>query len=196
MITIGTLPLTLALTVLFISPLVIAIFPLLYLIVVLFGPVLSMPAIVCCRRQMLMPTLVTSIWLFCLHPPLCLRGLSTASSWLGIPIFGSDFWDSWIPILFPIPDVLSEIYFWNSDFWKVRKSKFWFAKLWIPVICRRRNSLHLIIANLYWFQSMYNNSILMVHKLATPLQHQTAELVQNHIISHYHSCIRATIPGQ
>ncbi len=67
-------------------------------------------------------------------------------------------------------------FFWHSNVWTVRKLKFRFAKFGILVICLRRNSLCLIIANLYWHQSMYNNSILMVHKLAAPLQHQTADL--------------------
>ncbi len=76
--------------------------------------------------------------------------------------------------------------FWNSDVWRDRKSEFWFAIFGIPVISLRRNSVHLILANLYWLQSMYNDLILIVHKLVAPLQHQTAD--QHHVISWHHQC--------
>ncbi len=64
----------------------------------------------------------------------------------------------------------------KSDVLRVRKLQFRFAIFRIPVICLRRNSLCLIVANFYWLQSMYNDLILMVHKLTAPLQHQTADL--------------------
>ncbi len=35
----------------------------------------------------------------------------------------------------------------------------------------------------------------MVHKLATPLQHQTADLVQNHVISRHHQCKSSRWPA-
>ncbi len=59
MITTISLTLTHALAVIFITPIVVAIFPLLYLIVVLFGLKLPMLAIVNCRCQMLTPALAT-----------------------------------------------------------------------------------------------------------------------------------------
>ncbi len=61
--------------------------------------------------------------------------------------------------------------FQNSDVWRVRKSGFQFAIFGILVFSLRRNSVHLIVANLYWLQSMYNDIILIVHKLVAPLQH-------------------------
>jgi hypothetical protein len=61
MITIVALTLTLALTFLFISPLIVVIFPSLYLIVVIIGNVLSTLAIVHRRRQVLTPALTTLI---------------------------------------------------------------------------------------------------------------------------------------
>ncbi len=79
-------------------------------------------------------------------------------------------------ILFLIPEILVRFFFWNSDFWKVKKLEFRFAKFGVPVICLRRNSLCLIVAILYWLQSMYNDLISMVHKLAAPLQYQRADL--------------------
>ncbi len=94
---------------------------------------------------------------------------------------------SGIPIPFLIPKILvGKNVFWNSNVWRVRKSEFRFVILGIPVICLRRNSVHLIVANLYWLQSMYNDLILMVHKLVAPLQHQTAD--QHHVISWHHQC--------
>ncbi len=91
-----------------------------------------------------------------------------------VPISGTPI-ISGILILFPIPKIPIWYYFWNSDVWRVRKSEFRFAIFGIPVICLRRNSVCLIVANLYWLQSMYNDLILMVHKLVAPLQHQTAD---------------------
>jgi hypothetical protein len=51
----------------------------------------------------------------------------------------------------------------------------------VQVICLCRNSLHLIVAYLYCLQSiMYNDLILMVHKLVAPLQHQTINIMLSH----------------
>ncbi len=86
-----------------------------------------------------------------------------------------------IPILFLIPKILVGFFCWNSNVWRVKKLEFRFAIFGILVICLRRNSLRLIVADLYWLQSMYNDLILMVHKLVAPLQHQTAD--QHHVIS-------------
>ncbi len=106
-------------------------------------------------------------------------------AWLGILIFGSDFWDPhWkrnSDSVFDSEDS-GRFFFWNSDVWRVRKSESRIAIFRIPVICLHRNSVHLIVANLYWLQSMYNDLILMVHKLVAPLQHQTAA-DQHHVIA-------------
>ncbi len=56
---------------------------------------------------------------------------------------------SGIPIPFSIVEILVGIVFFNSLVWKVRKAGFRFAKFRIPVICLRRNSLRLIVDNLY-----------------------------------------------
>jgi hypothetical protein len=98
--------------------------------------------------------------------------------WLGIPIFGSN---SWYPHQKQNSDSISDFrnsgrFFLNYNVWKVRKLEFQFAKFGIPVVCLHRNLLRLIVANLYCLQSMHNDLILMVHKLAAPLQHQTADL--------------------
>ncbi len=110
-------------------------------------------------------------------------------SWLGIPIFGSDFWDPHrkqnFDSVFDSKDS-GRIFFWNSDVWRVRKLEFQFGIFGIQVISLRKNSVHLIVANLYWLLSMYNDLILIVHKLVAPLQHQTAD--QHHVISWHHQC--------
>ncbi len=54
-----------------------------------------------------------------------------------------------IPIPLSIPEVPVG-FFWNSNVWKVRKLELQFAKFGIPIICLRRNSLCLILANFYW----------------------------------------------
>ncbi len=98
---------------------------------------------------------------------------------LRIRIFGSNFWDPhWKQNSNSVFDSGDSgwIFFWKLDVWKVRNLEFIFAKFGIRVICLRRNLLRLIVANLYWLQSMYNDLILIVHKLAAPLQHQTADL--------------------
>ncbi len=56
-----------------------------------------------------------------------------------------------IPIPFPIPDILAG-FFLKFQFLESQKIRILICK--IPVICWRRNSLHLILANLFWFQSM------------------------------------------
>ncbi len=96
-----------------------------------------------------------------------------SASRLGIPIFGSDFWephwrrnsdsvydseDSGRIFFFEIP-ISGEPENWNSN---LRFLEFWLL---------HRNSVHLFVANLYWLQCMYNDLILMVHKLVAPLQH-------------------------
>ncbi len=93
--------------------------------------------------------------------------------------------DFWFRFLGPLLETEFRFCFWfrrfrsdfflNSDVLKVKKLEFRFAKFGIPVMCLCRNSLRLFVANLYWLQSMYNDLILMVHKLGAP-QHQTAYL--------------------
>jgi hypothetical protein len=56
---------------------------------------------------------------------------------------------SGIPIPFLIPEIPVRVFFCNSNVWRVRKLEFQFAIFGILVICLRRNSLHLIVANLY-----------------------------------------------
>ncbi len=92
---------------------------------------------------------------------------------LGIPIFGSDFWDlhrKWS----------SESVSDSKDSGWIFFSKFLFLesqKIGIPICDFRnsgnflhRNSVHLVVTNLYRLQSMYNDLILLVHKLVAQLQ--------------------------
>ncbi len=109
-----------------------------------------------------------------------------------VPISGTPI-VSGIPIPFSIPKIPAGFFFWNSDVWRVRKLEFRFAIIGIPVISLRRNSVRLIVANLYWLQSMYNDLILIVHKLVAPLQHQTAD--QHHVISWHCQCNRCHWPA-
>jgi hypothetical protein len=73
-------------------------------------------------------------------------------AWLGIPIFRSDFWDPHRKqssnLVFDSKDSGLN-FFGNSDVRRVRKLEFLFEVFGISVICLRRNSLHLTIANLY-----------------------------------------------
>ncbi len=77
-------------------------------------------------------------------------------AWLGIPIFTSDFWDPHRKqnsnSVFDSKDS-GWNYFWNSGVWRVRKLEFRFAIFRILVICLCKNSLRLIVANLYWLQA-------------------------------------------
>ncbi len=66
-----------------------------------------------------------------------------------VPISGTPI-VSGILILCLIPKILVRFFFWKSNVWRVRKSEFWFAIFGIPVISVCRNSVRLIIANLYW----------------------------------------------
>jgi hypothetical protein len=103
--------------------------------------------------------------------------------WFLVPISGTPILSG---ILIPFSILKLTVFFWNSDVWRVRKLEFRFAIFGIPVIFLHRNSLRLILADLYWLQSMYNDLILMVHKLVAPLQHQTAD--HYHVISWHHQC--------
>ncbi len=64
-----------------------------------------------------------------------------------IPISGTPI-VSRIPILFLVPKIPVGFFF-ISDVWRVRKLLFRFAKFGIQVICLRRNSVCIIVANLY-----------------------------------------------
>jgi hypothetical protein len=111
-------------------------------------------------------------------------------TWLGFLILNSDFWD-------PHWKQISDSVFNSEDYGRIVFLKFWCLesqKIGIPIwdirnsgICLRRNSVPLIVANLYWLQSMYNDLILMVHKLVAPLQHLTAA-DQHHVISWHCQC--------
>ncbi len=92
---------------------------------------------------------------------------------LGILIFGSNFWD-------PHRRQNSDSVYNSKDSCRIFFLKFRFLesqKIGIP-ICDfwnsgnflHRNSVHLFVANLYWLQSMYNNLILLIHKLVAPLK--------------------------
>jgi hypothetical protein len=81
-----------------------------------------------------------------------------------VPIPGTPI-GSGILILFLIPEILVDFFL---KFWCLESQKIGI----LPAIRLRRNSLLVIVASLNWFQSMYNDLILMVHKLAAPLQQQ------------------------
>jgi hypothetical protein len=77
----------------------------------------------------------------------CCPGLGWEFQFL-VPISGTPI-ETGILIPFLILDIPVRFFCSNCNVWKVRKLEFQFAKFGIPVICLHRNSLRLIVTNLY-----------------------------------------------